>query len=834
MRHRFMRGMHSQFLRFSGCFLVLAVPVMRAELLAAFTSSIAPGSPTQLGRLSRNGIPQDWSGDEPFPGVINTGVTYNYMTFMVPIGDLNFVQISIDDPAVTEFASAYTTSYLPNSAGAPNFGFDTNWLGDAGSSGNFFGVDPVFFQVVAPEFSTLIVVVNNTSPGVFNVPFTLTIEGFSDANFDETPEPSSLILAGSLVMLLTLWRFRRRVHLRGAWKIARIALVGLMSFPILGQTISNAVIQQIAEIQAVKASFTGAEVKMESRLAFAARAASGSLAAYAWAGAIGDSQTDAQGRIIVDVQGVVTDSLLSQVQAVGGQVNYVSPDATSLSAAIPAGGLDAVAANPAVRKVSNSAEFMVNRMPPLRRKSRPAPTAESILRRIGLSFIGALTSQGYVTHSVNTEIGMLGYTGAGVKVGVLSDSASAARVAALIATGDLPANTVVLPGQSGSGTDEGTAMMEIVFDMAPGTQLYFATANSGVANFANNIVALQQAGCKVIVDDFTYFNEGAFQDGPIARAVNTVTAAGAIYFSSAANSGNKTLGTSGTWEGDFLNGGPVSGVIGGAGETGSFHNFSTAASPQNFDVLTAGTTAIDLKWSDPLGGSSNDYDLFVLNSTGTAITAFSAGAQTGTQDPYEIVSRSAGFAAGSQIVVVNFSGAGRALRIDTNRGQLSINTSGSTFGHNAGLNTVSVAATYWNSAHTGTRPFTGPTNPIEPFSSDGPRRIFYNPDGTPITPGNFLFGANGGTVLQKPDVTAADGVVVKTPGFVPFFGTSAAAPHAAGIAALILQARPDYTPAQVKQAMIATTVDNMAPGVDRDSGYGIAMANAAVAYALSH
>jgi hypothetical protein len=676
--------------------------------------------------------------------------------------------------------------------------------------------------------------VNNTTPGVFNVPFTLTIEGFSDANFDVVPEPSSLVLAGSMVTLLAMWRFRRRVR-RGARKMARMALVGLMSFPILGQTISDDVIQQIAEIQAVKASFTDAELKMESRLVFAARAASGSLAAYAWAGAIGDSQTDAQGRLIVDVQGAVTDSLLNQVQAVGGQVTYVSPDATSMSAAIPAGGLDIVAANPAVRRVSNSVELMVNRMLPIRRKSRPAPTAESILRRMGLSFIGALTSQGYVSHTVNTEIGTQGYTGAGVKVGVLSDTASAARIAALIATGDLPPNTVVLPGQDGgSGSDEGTAMMEIVFDMAPGTQLYFATAVNGVASFANNIVALQQAGCKVIVDDVTYFNEGAFQDGPIARAVNTVTAAGAIYFSSAANSGNKTLGTSGTWEGDFLNGGPVSGVIGGAGEVGSFHNFNAAGSPQNFDVLTAATSVIDLKWSDPLGGSSNDYDLFVLNSTGTAITAFSAAAQTGTQDPLEIVARSGGFPAGSQIVVVKFSGADRALRIDTNRGQLSINTSGSTFGHNAGLNTVSTAATYWNSARTGTRPFTGPPNPIEPFSSDGPRQIFYNPDGTAITPGNFLFGTNGGTVLQKPDLTAADGVVAKTPGFLPFFGTSAAAPHVAGIAALILQARPDYTPAQIKQAMIATTVDNMAPGVDRDSGYGIAMANAAVAYALSH
>ena len=37
------------------------------------------------------------------------------------------------------------------------------------------------------------------------------------------------------------------------------------------------------------------------------------------------------------------------------------------------------------------------------------------------------------------------------------------------------------------------------------------------------------------------------------------------------------------------------------------------------DVLTAIGSGVTLKWSDKLGGSSNDYDLFILNSTGTAI-----------------------------------------------------------------------------------------------------------------------------------------------------------------------------------------------------------------------
>ena len=177
-------------------------------------------------------------------------------------------------------------------------------------------------------------------------------------------------------------------------------------------------------------------------------------------------------------------------------------------------------------------------------------------------------------------------------------------------------------------------MMEIVHDLAPGAQLFFATAVNGVASFANNIRTLRFVyGCDIIVDDFTYFNEGVFQDGPIAKAVNDVVANGALYFSSAANSGNLTSGTSGTWEGDF-NAGPASGAPLPAGY--SLHIFSGG---QAFDVLTASTTFISTKWSDPLGGSTNDYDMFILNSAGTAVTCAATSVQSGTQDPYEFCSK---------------------------------------------------------------------------------------------------------------------------------------------------------------------------------------------------
>ena len=123
----------------------------------------------------------------------------------------------------------------------------------------------------------------------------------------------------------------------------------------------------------------------------------------------------------------------------------------------------------------------------------------------------------------------------------------------------------------------------------------------------------------------------------------------------------------------------------------------------------------------------------------------------------------------------------------------------------------------------------GAANPVETFSSDGPRRIFYYPDGTPITSGNVLFSTGGGSSLQKPDITAADCVATTVTGFSPFCGTSAAAPHAGAIAALLLSATPSPNAAWVRSTMIATGLDIMAAGVDRDAGYGIFMADRAAA-----
>ncbi len=576
--------------------------------------------------------------------------------------------------------------------------------------------------------------------------------------------------------------------------------------------IKPSALKEMEEIYAFKATLTPAEQKMSTPLVLAYRAATGKPL-----GVMGrlytPLQKDIQGRIPVEVLGFASASLVQSDAAAFDAVAGRKPEATfqhaHLRAHVNPKDLARLAALPDVTSLSEPAPHHTN--------------------------VGSITSQGYVSEGANRVVAA-GVNGNGVRVGVLSDSASAARVAALIASGDLPANTVVLPGQAGptTGEDEGAAMMEIVHDMAPGAQLFFATADTGEASFAANIQTLRFTyGCDIIVDDVSYFDEPVFQDGVVAQAVNAVTANGALYFSAAANSGNLDSGTSGTWEGDFS----YSGVsLTTAKGYVALHNFGDPTSPRTTDPLTsAPSSGVWLHWADPNTASSNDYDLFILNSTGTTVKCASTAVQNGSQAPLEYCypgSNYTGAAAGDQIVIAIASGATRALHIDTERATIAIATSGATFGHNAAASTFTTAATYWNAAHTGARIFPGgAADPVETFSSDGPRKIFFNPDGTPISPGNYLFATGGGTTLQKPDATGTDGVSTATPGFLPFFGTSAAGPHAAGIAALVKSANPALTNTQIRSILTDTAIDNMAPGVDRDSGYGILMAPAAVAAA---
>ena len=634
------------------------------------------------------------------------------------------------------------------------------------------------------------------------------------------------------------------------WILAgAIAAAGLISggrISARGQQEINGISPQaLAQIDALmkeKESRTPAERKIDSQLLYARRMQQGLPIAPGVQTQEVDLPYADDGHVIVDVKANPTPSLLAHVNAITGESKAYAGGVLQLHAALDQ--IADLASDPDVIFIQPRQAYMLQRagaMPGAMRTTR-ADRRDALVRRLrpmlmqaqdraagGGPLIGTglgnVVSQADIAHRSAVYRGLTGVTGAGIKIGVLSDGVT--NLAVSQSTGDLGPVTV-LPGQTGAG-DEGTAMLELIHDIAPGAQLYFATANPTITQFAQNIHDLRTAGCDIIVDDVFYFVETPFQDGQagttttnggvVIQAVKEVVASGALYFSSAGNSGNLDDGTSGVWEGDFADGGATASPL----PAGSVHNFATSTP---FDTLTSNGSLVNLYWSDPLGASANDYDLFRLNTAGTVVAASSTNVQNGTQDPYEQVNVSA-TPASTRLVVVKKTGAlGRYLHLNTNRGRLSIATAGQTHGHAAtndvgafGVAAASASAVFPNAFNAST--------PVETFSSDGPRRLFFNGAGTAFTPGNF--SSTGGLVVQKPDITAADGVSVNGSGAFAgtFYGTSAAAPDAAAIAALIKSANPGFTQAQVRSALQASAIDIEAPGIDRDSGAGIVMAQPA-------
>lgn len=645
----------------------------------------------------------------------------------------------------------------------------------------------------------------------------------------------------------------------------------LLIAPAASAQLAPATMRQIQSLLNEKQLRTPVQRKIDSRLLQAVREARGDKMADDVMLEAAVVNAEKSGILKVDIKGVITDELIRKIEAVGGSVIYASPRYGTVRAEIGLSRVETIAAYPEVKFIEPAAEAITvgssrtGRANPLKspgllsaknkhaasgprltfaeRSARVKTTLENYLygptNKYFAPFTGTVNAQGDLTHRANEVRSNFGYAGQGIRIGVLSDSYNALGGApADIANGNLPGpgnplgNTlpVTVLADLAGGTDEGRAMLQIVHDIAPKAQLFFATASLGEASFATNIQALRNApyNCDIIIDDIFYTTEPAFQDGIIAQAVNSVTASGAWYFASAGNAGSIAKGTAGVWEGDFNDTG--SPVFSGSTKLGTIHNFGTATAPVNGDIILATGNRYTLKWTDPAGASGNDYDLFLVSAAG-AVKASSTNIQSGTQQPYEDIVPLT-LVAGDRLVVFKSANAQiKAFSLNTVRGRLTVATTGQTHGHSAAINAFSVSATPAATPFTSTAvpgPYPGAfttANKVETFNSDGPRRVFFNADGTAITPGNFLFGTNGGNVRNKPDITAADGVATTLAGGLnPFYGTSAAAPHAGAIAALLRSANPALTLAQFRNILTATAVDIENPGYDNLSGYGIVQA----------
>jgi hypothetical protein len=539
------------------------------------------------------------------------------------------------------------------------------------------------------------------------------------------------------------------------------------------------VARQIEALLQEKSGRSLAQRKLSSRLIYADRMRRGVAIAANVYSLHSDVEVDEAGRVLVDVSADVSDALLARIEAMGGAVVSSHERRGAIRMVAMLDRLEDLAADSAIRNV------------------RPADRAYT--RAVDVS-------EGDSAHRADLARNSYGIDGAGVTVGVLSDGVDS--LVSLVASGDLPAGIGILPGQAGSGS-EGTAMLEIVHDLAPGASLLFATAFGGQAFFASNILALRNAGADVIVDDVGYFAEAVFQDDDVASAVDDVVADGALYFSAAGNGGNLNDGTSGVWEGDFNPGQAFNGGVAHDYGAGDITNEVVEDSPSVFT----------LQWSDALGVSDNDYDLFLTNRRGTVLFGASTDLQDGAGDPFESIG--SGFNdAGRQLIIVRSPGSqDRYIHLNANRGRLEHVTAGQISGHAAARGAIAAAAVDARGKSAG---FDG-TESVETFSSDGPRRVFFEADGSAITPGDL--SSSGGELRSKPDLAAADCVSTATPGFDPFCGTSAAAPHAAAIAALLIERAGGSgvaDPSEIDSALRDAARDIEAPGDDRDAGAGIA------------
>ena len=411
---------------------------------------------------------------------------------------------------------------------------------------------------------------------------------------------------------------------------------------------------------------------------------------------------------------------------------------------------------------------------------------------------GSVTSQGDAAMRADIARSTFGVDGTGVTVGTLSDSYDClGGAAADVASGDLPAGVSVLQEMvpCTGGTDEGRAMMQLVHDVAPGAAQIFHTAFNGRADFANGIVELAAAGADVINDDVIYLAEPMFQDGIVAQAVDyVVNTYGVPYFSSAGNNGRDS------YESPYEPAtSPISGYI-------SAHDFDPGPGVdtlQRFTVPPEGELHVVLQWDQPFfsaggAGATSDYDLFLLNEAGVVACAFCASFADNinvTGDAVEIAfyENTGAATVAIDLVVTEFdrgtpSPFGPYIKIVHFRlGPDEWLTSSPTiYGHAGALGAEAVgAAPYFLTPTFGTSPAV-----LEPFSSAGPVTIFFDLSGAPLpTP----------EVRDKPEVVGPDGTNTtfffqgtdpEPDGFPNFFGTSAAVPHVAAVAALVLEARP--------------------------------------------
>lgn len=452
----------------------------------------------------------------------------------------------------------------------------------------------------------------------------------------------------------------------------------------------------------------------------------------------------AGGRVSVVLESATSAAEASSVAtAAGANVQAVYGNLVQVS--LPVANIDRVAASTAVAYI--------------REPERPTVFATSE----GVADIGAQAWQA------------AGQTGAGVKIAVLDPGFSGYQQR--VASGDLPANVITTSFRSdgditGAGQDHGTACAELVYDVAPGAQLYLVNFSTDV-ELGNAVNYLTSQGVQVVSASWGFF--GSFRgdgQGPINDMVAQARQAGITWANAAGNTAQQHW--SGAWADN---------------DNDTWIEFTAGDETNSFNIQSGARVDIYLSW-DKWPATDQDYDLYLVwegqpNRTVAASDRWQSGSQSPTEEIHYTVPQGKG---GNYWIAIKKYSAGGSATFNLYALSYTLEhrvAAGSLAGQPTDSpNAMTVGAVAVN------------TTALEDFSSQGPT-------------------ADG---RIKPDIVAPDRVTTATYGSGGFWGTSASAPYAAGAAALVKGLDATYDPASIQGFLESRATD--IGGVGKDYLYG--------------
>lgn len=371
----------------------------------------------------------------------------------------------------------------------------------------------------------------------------------------------------------------------------------------------------------------------------------------------------------------------------------------------------------------------------------------------------------------------VGSNGAGVKVAVIDVGFQGYQ--SLVAAGELPADVTVASFRAdgdinGGGEKHGSACAEVVYDVAPGAQLYLVNFSTDV-ELANAIDYVIAQDIDVVSASWSFFgNYRGDGQGTINGMVQDAHDAGVFWANAAGNAAQDH------WSGAFND-----------TNSDTWHEFAPGDDGNDITAAVGTTIHVYLSWNKwPV--TDQDYDMYLVyeGNPGQTVAAGDSW-QGGSQAPAEQIHYTVPTGKGGRywVVIKNYAATGDAsfklytyplhLQYQVAAGSLAGQPTDSPYAMTVGAVQVNTVA-------------------LESFSSRGPT-------------------VDGRT---KPDIAAPDRVSTTSYGASGFWGTSAAAPHVAGAGAMVAQAYPAYTPSQIQAFLESRATDAGVPGKDDLYGSG--------------